>query len=114
MLLIDVEAKIDAFERMATGLTYQGKLKEAIDYAVAAKVLRESDLSKVVEAEPMQHGQWMKDDLYNTICSVCGERIPCIEEYDTDEDCGGPYDVEIDETPRCPNCGAKMDEGEKE
>lgn len=68
-------------------------------------------LAPVVDAEPVRHGRWVKDDLYNTVCSVCGERIPYIEEYDTDDDCGGTYDVEIDETPRCPICGCKMDGG---
>ena len=42
-------------------------------------------------------------------CSVCENLIPYVEEYDTDEDCGGTYEVEIDETPYCPNCGAKID-----
>ena len=71
----------------------------------------DDDGEGICELEVVRHGRWVKDDLYNTICSVCGERIPCIEEYDTDEDCGGTYDVEIDETPHCPNCGAKMDGG---
>lgn len=64
---------------------------------------------RVFYEDDREHGRWVKDDLYNTVCSVCGERIPCIEEYDTDDDCGGTYDVEIDETTYCPNCGAKMD-----
>lgn len=53
MLLIDVEATVDAFERMARGLRYQSKVKEATDYTIAVKLIRESDLSKVVEAEPV-------------------------------------------------------------
>lgn len=65
-------------------------------------------IGDVFWCEPVRHGRWVKDDLHNTVCSVCGERIPCIEEYDTDDDCGGTYDVEIDETPCCPHCGAKM------
>lgn len=62
-----------------------------------------------IEAEPVRHGKWIRDDLGRACCSVCEKPIPCVEEYDSDEDCGGTYEVEIDETPYCPNCGCKMD-----
>lgn len=62
-----------------------------------------------IEAEPVRHGRWIRDDLGRTFCFACEKLIPYVEEYDTDEDCGGTYEVEIDETPYCPNCGAKMD-----
>lgn len=83
-------------------------IEDGNDYRLRQEVI---DDIPTIDAEPVRHGRWVKDDLYNTVCSVCGERIPCVEEYDTDDDCGGTYDVEIDETPRCPICGAKMDGG---
>lgn len=99
--LIDKTATINAFERMAVGLTYQGKLKEATDYAVAAKVLRESDLSEVVEAEPVRHGRWETYPSHaDRRCSVC--------KYEWDKP---RFNIRAN---YCPNCGAKMDGGIKE
>ena len=92
---------------------YYGKWANKNTEFLKAEVDAYIDAQPTIAAEPVRHGRWVKDDLYNTVCSVCGERIPCTEEYDTDDDCGGTYDVEIDETPYCPNCGAKMDAKEE-
>jgi hypothetical protein len=65
-----------------------------------------------VDAIPVRHGEWVHDDLGRTFCSECTRRIPYLIEYDTDDDCGGEYDAEIDETEYCPHCGAIMDVNE--
>ena len=47
-------------------------------------------------------GEWEeKNDRYGYFCSVCGELLPCSEEYDF-------------RTDFCPNCGADMRKGEEE
>lgn len=72
----------------------------------------EIEAAPSVDAELVIHAKWIYDDLGNTHCSNCKRRIPFITEWDTDDDCGGAYDVEIEETDHCPNCGAKMDKEE--
>ena len=67
-----------------------------------------------IDAVEVVHGRWVTDDLGRTFCSECKSRLPFIEEYDTDEDVGGTYEVEISESNYCPNCGAKMDGGATE
>jgi hypothetical protein len=60
---------------------------------------------------PVVHAMWIRDDLGNTRCSNCHTRLPFRHCYD-DED-GYEWDDEIDETPWCMHCGARMD-GEAE
>lgn len=99
--LIDADAL--AFDVL--GLTIVSP--EVMNYANAVTVAIAK--APTIDAEPVRHGRWIRDDLGRTCCSVCEKLVPYVEEYDTDEDCGGTYEVEIDETPYCPNCGAKMD-----
>ena len=60
-----------------------------------------------IDAVPVVHARWIRDDLGNTRCSNCHTRLPFRHCYD-DED-GYEWDDEIDETPWCMYCGARMD-----
>ena len=76
--------------------------------------LRCMENTPTIEAEPVRHGKWMKHDLGETYCSKCHSRIPFIHRFDAYPDCCMDYedmqwDEEIDRTPYCPRCGAKMD-----
>jgi len=55
------------------------------------------------DVQPVRHGRWIEvDDAYNRIsgrCSNCGWKAHLYE----DDVVGMPY---------CPNCGARMDEGD--
>ena len=97
LLTVPNVRKVTEYDETGEGITYLAVPVEAIEKA------------PTIESEPVRHGKWIRDDLGRTRCSVCEKPIPCIEEYDTDEDCGGTYEVDIDETPYCPICGAKMD-----
>lgn len=57
-------------------------------------------IDRVLKERERPHGEWTSNgnDL-EAICSVCGEALPCSDEYDY-------------ETNFCPNCGADMREGE--
>jgi hypothetical protein len=53
------------------------------------------DDAPTIEAEPVKHGRWLPHKITaSSKCSLCRR-------------------VFADETPYCPNCGAKMDGGEK-
>ena len=55
------------------------------------------ELDNVAHLTPRPQGEWGEWDESNGYpCSVCGEYLPCTEEYDY-------------QTPFCPNCGAKME-----
>ena len=71
------------------------------------KVLRLIEQAPTIDAVPVVHARWMRDDLGRTRCSNCHTRLPFIHCYD-DED-GYEWDSEIDETLWCMHCGAKMD-----
>lgn len=45
------------------------------------------------DVEPVRHGRWVsKEGIYGVVyCSICD------------------FELKIDNTPRCPHCGAKMD-----
>ena len=63
-----------------------------------------------IDAVPVVHGRWVRNDLGHAYCSKCYERIPFMHCY-TEEPCSDydeEWDEEIPETRYCPNCGAKM------
>lgn len=60
-----------------------------------------------LDVAPVVHARWIRDDLGSTRCSNCHTRLPFRHCYD-DED-GYEWDDEIDETPWCMHCGARMD-----
>lgn len=67
-----------------------------------------------IEAEPVRHGKWVRNDLGETYCSECNNRIPYVQCYDSYPDCcmddeDMQWDEEIERTRVCPHCGAKMD-----
>ena len=70
----------------------------------ALKVRKEQRLktSPTIDAEPVRHGRW---EWRGGIpwCSNCGEMPP-----------GYSYEGDVNTTPYCPNCGAKMDGGADE
>ena len=59
--------------------------------------LNDPDFTPTIEAEPVRHGRW---EWRGGIpwCSNCGEMPP-----------GYSYEGDVNTTPYCPNCGAKMD-----
>ena len=57
-------------------------------------------LYPTIEAEPVVHGRWA-EDLEDIICSECG----C--SWNLIDNCTETFNY-------CPNCGAKMDGGEKD
>lgn len=77
---------------------------DALDWKWAGKAAIDAikNLPPVLTIDPVKHGMWMhdKDDcLVSGYCSVCGwQSIIC--------------ETDVADMPFCPNCGAKMDEGE--
>lgn len=72
------------------------------------------DKAPTIDAEPVRHGRWIRNDLGETYCSECNNRIPFVECFDFYPDCcmdddDMQWNEEIDKTNYCPNCGAKMD-----
>ncbi len=97
----DLQQCISSFERMKKGgvgiadeLVYQ-TCKRALEYI------------EKLDALPVKHGKWIKDESEYSIriyCSVCGEDAAC-------ERNSWGYPIEYFDTDYCPNCGAKMDGG---
>lgn len=68
-------------------------------YGIVANVVNRMP---TIKAEPIKHGQWVKLYHDNYKCSECGSWW------------GSDYNDEIiNDFNYCPNCGAKMDGGEK-
>lgn len=62
-----------------------------------------------VDAEPVKHGRWIygenEDGQDGVFCSECDHFVPWYYDYyDKTDDL-------INDNPRCPNCGTKMDGG---
>lgn len=61
-----------------------------------------------VELEPVRHGRWIQG-IVGTECSVCEKPLPGIwKDMSGHDGDNREWFEEIDETPYCPNCGAKM------
>lgn len=90
---------IDADELMrdVMGLTIVSP--EVMNYANAVAVAIAD--APTVDAEPVRHGQWVRENSrkksYLRLCTACGKIA-----YFCGEGCSYKY---------CPNCGAKMDGG---
>lgn len=74
---------------------------------VGVEIITEVEYSPAIDAVPVVHARWVRDDLGNARCSNCHTRLPFRHCYD-DED-GYEWDDEIDKTPWCMFCGARMD-----
>lgn len=62
-------------------------------------LIRFVSVFSTIEAEPVQHGRWVSDEVDVLFhCSVCETQISTSWDYDCDEMWN-----------YCPNCGAKMD-----
>lgn len=57
MRLMDSDATIVALERAGLELGARGRIEEAANYFIAARILRESALLKPIEAEPVRHAK---------------------------------------------------------
>ena len=60
-----------------------------------------------IDAAPVVHARWKRNDIGLTRCSHCHTRLPFRNCYDEED--GYEWDDEIDETPWCMHCGARMD-----
>lgn len=94
MRLINVEVLLKKLEWL-----------EEYDYVVFNDVKRTIDEMPTVDAIPVRHGRWIYKGVRGRFpvceCSVCGN----VENAD--------WAVLGDNVNYCPNCGAKMDGGEK-
>lgn len=104
MRLIDAEA-LDG-KLLADGLlcAYAGMKKSRYKIGEIRGMLQNKELAPTVDAVKVVHGKWeYKEDkiCYWKECSVCHSK-PGRTEYGS-----------IDESPYCPNCGAKMDGRDK-
>lgn len=92
MRLIDADALFDSFKQ-------KEYFKTRTVAVISTKQVIES--APTIDAEPVRHGHWKKEPfLMGTTyrCNLCGENY------------GMPHGI----FDFCPNCGAKMDEEDKE
>ena len=81
----------------------------ATGYNDAVRVIREKVWSApALDVAHVVHARWIRNDLGNTRCSNCHTRLPFRHCYNEED--GYEWDDEIDETPWCMHCGARMDE----
>lgn len=72
---------------------------------VAANILQSIMDIPVADVEPVRHGSWLNDELYEYICSECGKYAPF--NLDIYGETADYYHNNL--TNYCPNCGAKME-----
>lgn len=93
------------------------ELHRALTRVLAARIPRDcaSDLELlrdyIENSEPVKRGQWIygenEDGQDGIFCSECDHFVPWhYDYYDKTDDL-------INDNPRCPNCGAKMDGGDE-
>ena len=109
--LIDRQAAITAICEDGTWLESQG----CTEITMCERKQRDADILSelpTIDAEPVRHGRWIiksnpENGWYQITCSECGEDettvAPCI---------GFMPNVKVI-WDYCPNCGAKMDGGDK-
>ena len=71
MRLMDSDETILALERAGLELGARGRIEEAANCFIAARILRESALLKTIEAEPVVH---CKDCKYSKKFKITGNR----------------------------------------
>ena len=104
MRLIDADALMDAMRE-----------EEFQNFVPLDEVDSVIDNAPTIEAKPVRHGKWVRDDLGNTRCSKCEKRLPFFHcyNYEPNSDYDEEWDEEIQEALYCPHCGAKLDLEEK-
>lgn len=93
---IDADATIVVLERAGLELGVRGRIEEAANYFIAARILRESAILKPIEAEPVVHCKGCK---YSKKFNITGNRY-C--------DFHGSYEYPVSDDDYCSN-GEKMD-----
>ena len=101
--LIYVTQTIDAVPMDFHEMCMQSEIKKRIAVEKTNRQILENYV-------PVVHAEWIKDDLGITRCSNCSGRLPFFHCYS--EETYEEWHEEIEETPFCPHCGAKMDGGE--
>lgn len=77
-------------------------LKDKVSNAYVSRFEIES--MPTIDAKPVVHARWLTDEDDDVYCSHC----QCNALFNNMQVNNEPYDYV--ESPRCPNCGAKMDE----
>lgn len=103
--MTDLISREELLERMHSvvinGIALEIQYGVQIGCDVMEKVVRSAP---TVDAEPVRHGRWIERE-DKTICSSCDTPLPTVEFTDAEF---GRVCIEINKTPCCPNCGAKM------
>lgn len=99
----------DLISRSAVLALAHCAIKPTQDCPSIKSVVDVEDIERLpaIDAVPVVHARWIRDDLGNTRCSNCHTRLPFRHCYDDEDDY--EWDDEIDETLWCMHCGARMD-----
>lgn len=82
--------------RIVERVTNEAVEKNQRKYLIQPRIIAEISGLPTIEAEPVKHGRWIDNGIYDSMlsaCSICG--YSC-----------GAYSFNY-----CPNCGARMDLG---
>lgn len=89
MRLIDADILIEGIKKYFCNVCIEPEIGKCKACEIA-EILSMIDDTPTIDAEPVKHGTWLPHKITaSVICSNC-------------------HRVFSDETPRCPNCGARM------